>query len=49
MNGLVTDSMQMGAACWALTSLHPPPTPSIYDQIPLKGILRYLGICCKDS
>ena len=34
MNGLVTDSMQMGADCWALSSLHPPPTPSIYDRIP---------------
>ena len=27
----------MGAACWALSSLHPPPTPSIYDRIPWKG------------
>ena len=35
MNGLVTDSLKkMGAACWALSSLHPPPTPSIYDRIP---------------
>ena len=48
MNGLVTDSLKNGGGLLGPDIFASAPTPSIYDQIPLKGILRYLGICCKD-